>query len=584
MRIIRELKWFFKKEKKAYIIGILSLVVIAVCNLLPPKIMGNIVDRINSQQLTKQELLLDIIFLVILALSTYALRYVWRICIFGASFRLEKSMRQDLFDHFTKMSPTFFHEHRTGDLMAHATNDLKAIQRVAGGGILQFADALITGISTLCAMAFFVNWKLTIIAVIPMPLMMIGARFLGKKIHAVFYKAQEAFSNLNDKTHESINGIKVTKTFGQEKEEIDVFKEQTNDVFKKNMAVSYYDAAFDPLITVIIMICFVAVLLVGALFIQDGTLTIGDLVTFISYIHTLVWPMLAFGFLYNTIERGNVSYERIEKLLSIPQDIKNIEHPICEIPSGDIVVNIGEFHYPEDTNTTILKDIQLHLKQGSTLGIVGMTGSGKTTLLKLLLRDYDSYLGEISINHQNIKNYELGHLHQSIGYVPQDQFLFSATVKENICFGKPDASDQEIMEAAKKANIHEDILGFSKQYDTVVGERGVSLSGGQKQRIAIARALLLNPELLILDDSLSAVDAKTEEAILHNLKTARKNKTTIISAHRLSAIKHAQEIIVLHNGEISERGTHLELLKNDGWYLDIFERQEFSKGATIHHG
>lgn len=292
--------------------------------------------------------------------------------------------------------------------------------------------------------------------------------------------------------------------------------------------------------------------------------------------------MIALGFLFNVLERGNVSYGRISKLFNVKPDIKNSDNPIYTIPSGDIQIDVERFYYPDDETTDILKDIHITLNQGNTLGLVGMTGSSKTSLIRLLLRDYDSYEGKITINDIDIKEYDIECLHQSIGYVPQDQFLFSATIAENIAFGKADATREEIIEVAKIANIHDDIEGFELGYETIVGERGVSLSGGQRQRIAIARALLLNPELLILDDSLSAVDAKTEEGILEGLKKTRQNKTTIIAAHRLSAIKHANEIVVLKNGLISERGTHQQLLENKGWYFDIFERQEFSKDGDTY--
>ena len=576
MKIFIGLKWFFKKEKKSYFIGILSLGAVAFLNLLSPKIMGDIVDNINKQTLTKTALIYNLVSLILIAVAIYLSRYIWRIFIFGASFRLERSLRQSLFEHFTKMSSTFFHEHRTGDLMAHATNDLKAIQRVAGGGILMLADALITGISTLLAMALFVNWKLTLIAIVPMPLMIIGSQYLSKKIHNAFIKAQEAFSSLNDRTHESVNGIKVVKTFGQEKEEIEVFKNQTEDVYKKNMLVSYFDAAFDPMITIVFLLSFIFVIIASSYFIKNGEMTLGNLTTFISYTYILIWPMLAFGFLYNIIERGNVSYDRIKVLMDIKADINNIEKPIKVIPNGNIKVNIKSFNYPNNQEVK-LQNINFELLKGETLGLVGKTGSGKTTLIKLLLRDYDNYKGNIQLDNEDIKNYEISHLHQSIGYVPQDQFLFSASIMDNIRFGKMEAKMEDVIKVAKIACVHDDIMGFANQYETMVGERGISLSGGQKQRIAIARALLLNPELLILDDSLSAVDAKTEEAILTTLKETRKDKTTIIAAHRLSAIKHSQEILVLEDGHIIERGKHQELIESKGWYSTIFNKQEFSK-------
>ncbi|MFV0394489.1 MAG: ABC transporter ATP-binding protein [Coprobacillaceae bacterium] len=580
MRIFKELGWFFKEEKWSYFWGIAALFVIAILNLIPPLIMGELIDLIDTNTLTTNTLITTLVYIILLAFIVYALRYVWRICIFGASFRLERKMRSNLFVHFTKMSSSFYHEHRVGDLMAHATNDLKSVQRVAGGGILQFADALLTGISVIIAMAVSINWKLTIIALLPMPLMIIGSQVLSKKLHTTFTKAQEAFSSMNNRTHEAVSGIKVTKTFGQEEAEIRRFGEETEDVYQKNMAVTKYDAAFDPLITIVIVLCFIFVFIAGAIFIDNGDITIGQLVAFVNYIHLLVWPMLAFGFLYNTVERGNVSYERIKTLLNIEADIKNKENAITIPPKGNLVVKLDSYIYP-DEELPVLQNINFSLKQGETLGIVGKTGAGKTTLIKLLLREYDS-LGRILYDGKDIKEYHLDTLHQCIGYVPQDQFLFSTTIEDNIRFGNMDASIKEVQEAARIACVHEDIMGFEEQYQTIIGERGVSLSGGQKQRIAIARALLLNPEILILDDALSAVDAKTEEAILDALKKNRQNKTTIIVAHRLSAIKHAKLILVLEEGKIEERGDHPTLIKNNGWYADIFNKQELFRVVKQH--
>lgn len=580
MRIFKELGWFFKEEKWSYFWGIIALLIIAILNLIPPLIMGELIDLIDSGTLTSPKLITMLLYIIVLAFIVYALRYVWRICIFGAAFRLERNMRGSLFKHFTKMDSTFYHEHRVGDLMAHATNDLKSVQRVAGGGVLQLADALMTGIFVIAAMAFTIHWKLTVVALLPMPIMIIGSQILSKKLHITFAKAQEAFSDMNNRTHEAVSGIKVTKTFGQEEAEIQRFKEETEDVYQKNMAVTKYDAAFDPLIMIVIVLCFILVFLVGALLIKDGELTIGQLVAFVSYTHLLIWPMLAFGFLYNTVERGNVSYERIKTLFKMQSDIKNIEQPILIKPKGNIQVDIGSYTYPNE-EVPVLQNINFTLQQGETLGIVGKTGSGKTTLIKLLLRDYDTS-GTILYDGHDIKEYHLDTLHQTIGYVPQDQFLFSTTIEDNIRFGNIEASLEEVQQAAKIACVHEDIMGFEEAYKTIIGERGVSLSGGQKQRIAIARALLLNPEILILDDALSAVDAKTEESILEALKNNRQHKTTIIVAHRLSAINHARLILVLEEGRIEERGNHASLLNNQGWYAEIFSKQELYKEVEQH--
>ena len=580
MRIFKDLGWFFKEEKRSYIWGVGALLIIALANLYPPILMGNLIDAIDANTLTYASLIWTILCLIVLAFIVYALRYVWRICIFGASFRLERNMRNALFVQFTKMSSTFYHQHRVGDLMAHATNDLRAVQRVAGIGVLQFVDALLSGLIVIIAMGVTINWRLTFIALLPMPIMVIGSQMLSKKLHSTFMKAQEAFSDMNNRTYESVTGIKVTKTFGQEEAEMKRFKKETEEVYHKNMKVSKYDAAFEPVIIIVIALCFILVFIVGALYINNGQITIGQLITFINYIYLLIWPMLAFGYLYNNVERGNVSYKRIHQLLSIKPDITSKNQANTNIIQGSIEVTIDTYGYPEEEEP-VLQDIHFTLEQGETLGLVGKTGAGKTSLIKLLLREYDSQ-GKILYDGLDIKEYHLNTLHQAIGYVPQDQFLFSTTIENNIRFGNMKATFEEVQAAAKIACIDDDILSFEEQYQTVIGERGVSLSGGQKQRIAIARALLLNPQILILDDALSAVDAKTEEAILEALKQNRKNKTTIIVAHRLRSIKHAQLILVLENGHIVERGNHVTLIKNKGWYTGIFRKQETYKGGEAH--
>ena len=580
MQIFKKLSWFFKQEKKSYFGGIFALTVIAVLNLFPPMIMGGIIDQIEFNELTYESIMVSAVILVINAFIMFFMRYLWRICIFGASFRLERILRFRLFEHFTKMSADFFQKYRVGDLMAHATNDLRSIQRLAGLGVLQLADALISGGLVLIAMIVFVDLKLTLITLIPMPFMIIGSQIIGKRLHTTFNAAQQAFSSMNNRTHESVAGIKVTKTFGQEKEEIESFREETYDVYKKNMNTVIYDAAFDPMIEIIVVACYVLLFIFGARMIQSGDVTLGNLVAMVNYMYMLIWPMLAFGFLYNNIERGNVSYGRIEELLNIKSQIQNVENPIEEIPTGDILFKVHSFAYSQK-DSPVLENIKFELKQYQTLGIAGKTGSGKTTLVKLLLREYDHYEGTICFGNNEIYKYDVNQYHKAFGYVPQDQFLFSTTVADNIRFGCMDTSMEDVMAAAKMASVHKDIEEFSQGYETLIGERGVSLSGGQKQRIAIARALLLNPEVLVLDDSLSAVDAKTEEYILEELKKNRQNKTTIILAHRFSAIKHADLILVLEEGKVKEQGTHNELISQNGWYAYINSQQELYQGGDM---
>ncbi|MEI5991781.1 ABC transporter ATP-binding protein/peptidase [Enterococcus termitis] len=573
MSIFKKLGWFFKQEKKSYIIGVFSLVMVALVQLVPPKVIGIVVDKIADKNLTIKPILFWVGVLLAAALAQYIFRYIWRIYIWGSAARLEKDLRRQLFHHFTKMDSVFYQKYRTGDLMAHATNDLNAIQNVAGAGILTFADSLITGGATIIAMILFVDWRLTLIALIPLPLLAVTSRVLGSKLHDAFRDSQAAFSTINDKTQESITGMKVIKTFGQEQENIQDFTEKIDDAIVKNKRVNFLDALFDPFITLIIGISYVLTIIMGGRFIMEGTITIGQLISFISYIGMLVWPMFAIGRLFNVLERGNASYDRVNELLHEKTHIIEKKDAIQTPAKGRLSMEIAQFTYPKDDHAT-LEQIKFTVGVGETLGIVGKTGAGKTTILKLLMREYDHYQGRVMFGEHNSKDYSLDALMHSIGYVPQDHFLFSMTVRDNIRFADPDFTESQVEQAAEMAFINNEIKAFPKGYDTLVGERGVSLSGGQKQRISIARALILDPELLILDDALSAVDAKTEEAILSNLKEARKEKTTIIAAHRLSSVMHAKEIIVLDEGKIIERGTHQELLRLAGWYKRMWDKQQ----------
>lgn len=573
MSIFRKLGWFFKEEKKHYIIGVLSLMVVAIVQLVPPKVIGIIIDKIAEDRVDLNSVLLWVGLLLLSAVAQYTFRFIWRTNIWGSAARLERSLRRQLFQHFTQMDHLFYQKFRTGDLMAHATNDLSAIQNVAGAGILTFADSIITGGMTIIAMIIFVDWRLTLIALIPLPLLAVASRVLGSKLHDAFRSSQAAFSDINDKAQESITGMKVIKTFGQEKEDIAEFNTKVNQAIKKNGRVNFLEALFDPTITIIIGLSYVLTMIVGGQFILKDVVTVGQLVTFVSYIGMLVWPMFAIGRLFNVLERGNASYDRVSDLLREKTHIVEAFNARKSPAKGSISIDIEAFIYP-NAEVAALKNINVTINEGDVLGIVGKTGAGKTTLLKLLMREYDNYEGNITFDKDDIKHYTLDALLQSIGYVPQDHFLFSMNIADNIRFADPMLSQEKVEEAADLAAIHQDIEQFTEGYETMVGERGVSLSGGQKQRISIARALITNPELLILDDALSAVDAKTEEGILSKLKQHRQNKTTIITAHRLSSVMHAQEILVLDEGRITERGTHEQLLAAKGWYQKMWEKQQ----------
>lgn len=576
MKVFLKLGWFFKERKYQYTVGLLMLVLVAILQLVPPKIIGFTIDEIGARTLTKAGLFKWLAIIIGVAIAMYILRYYWRQMIFGSSNLLARTLREKLHRHFTQMSPSFYQKNRVGDLMAHATNDISAVQQTAGGGVLTLFDSLTTGGFVILAMAITIDWRLTLIALIPMPLVALSTSYYGKLLHERFRHAQAAFSDLNDKTQESISGMKVLKTFGQQQEDVADFTKLSDEVVEKNMRVAKVDSLFDPTISFVVGLSFMLSLGFGTKFILEDAMTVGDLVTFTTYLSILIWPMLAIGMLFNIVERGSVSYDRIERILNTPIEIDDKIDAIEENPSGDLLFNVTSFTFPGNAAPT-LHDVHFELKRGETLGIVGKTGAGKTSILKLLLREFEGYEGTIQFGEHNINDYKKSSLRQAIGYVPQDHFLFSATLYSNIAFANPRASMEEVRAAAALANIDEDIMSFTDGYDTIVGERGVSLSGGQKQRISIARALLMKPELLILDDSLSAVDARTEEAILHALKEERKNATTIITSHRLSAIQQAHVIIVVDEGTIIEKGTHEQLMALEGSYYEMYQLQQLEQ-------
>ena len=571
MSIIQKLWWFFKLEKRRYLVGIVALVLVSVLNLIPPMVMGRVIDAITSGRLTQDELLLHLFYLLLAAFGMYYLRYVWRMYILGTSYRLGQIMRSRLFEHFTKMSPAFYQNYRTGDLMAHATNDINALTRLAGGGVMSAVDASITALVTLLTMLFSISWQMTLVAILPLPFMAYATSRLGRKTHKAFGESQAAFSELNNKVQESVSGIKVTKSFGYQSDELASFQLVNDLTFQKNLQTMKYDSLFDPMVLLFVGSSYALTLLVGAFMVQAGQVTVGNLVTFISYLDMLVWPLMAIGFLFNITQRGKVSYQRIESLLSQESPVKDPESPLDGIENGRLDYAIDRFAF-EDEET--LKDIHFSLEKGQTLGLVGQTGSGKTALIKLLLREYDVDQGAIYLNGHDIRDYRLADLRSLMGYVPQDQFLFASSILDNIRFGNPDLPFSEVEEATKLAQVYQDIQAMPEGFDTVIGEKGVSLSGGQKQRLAMSRAMILNPDILILDDSLSAVDAKTEFAIIDNLKETRRDKTTIITAHRLSAVVHADLILVMQDGRIIERGTHEDLLALDGWYAQTYQSQQ----------
>ena len=566
MDIFIKLSWFFKKYKKRYFLGILFLILTSFANLIPPLALGRMAELLNQGKISWLDFFINVLGIIVAALFLYMFRLGWRSQLWGGAQILARDLTTKLYWHFLKMDRTFYQRHRTGDLMAHATNDITAIQFVAGDGVLALVDAVFTGGTTLIAMMIFVDWRLTLIAMIPMPLLALMARFLGTKLHEAYRHSQE-----------SITGIKVLKTFGQAQEDIAAFDKMTYDTIRINKRVFKIDSLYDPLTTLIIGFTYIITIIVGGQMVQTNEINIGQLVSFVAYIASLEWPMFAIGYLFNLIERGSASYKRVMSLLSEKSLIKDqVDHTVDKI-TGNLEVNIDKFKYPDEKNRLALQKINFNLKPGQTLGLVGKVGAGKSTIIELLMRDFDNYQGQIKLAGKNIKDIALDSYLGEISYVPQDNFLFSVSIADNIRFAEPEASLDQIRQAAQEAALDTDIMLFPNKYDTLVGENGVSLSGGQKQRLAIARALIKDSQILILDDALSAVDAKTEKSILNNLQKCRKDKTTIIAAHRLSSVMKADLILVLKDGQVIERGTHDQLLAENGWYKEMWDRQELEK-------
>lgn len=571
---IKKLMWFFKDHWKRYSIAIILLLIANVVEVLPPWIVGQTIDKISDRSLTEQIYhQLVIIFIIVLFLS-YIVNYIWRTLIFSGSQILESIMRRKLMQKFLSMSPTFFEKNRTGDLMAKSTNDLNQIRNTAGIGILTLIDSTTFMGTIILTMGITVSWKLTLFALIPLPLLAILEIELGKRIHKRYLVSQKSFGDMNDSVLESIEGVRVTRAYVQEDKLNKDFKNMTESVVEKFMNVEKMDAFFQPITIIITAMSQVIGIGYGAFLVNSGEMTIGGLISFTVYLNMLVWPMFSVGILINIMQRGNASIDRVEETLNEAETVLDVENK--GIPSHDIGMNSVVFKYPSSESIN-LNNINIILGKGETLGIVGATGSGKTTLIKQILKEYPTGDGEIVLGETNINQISKSDLRSLIGYVSQENILFSRSIRDNIRFGKSDATDNEIEEAIKLAYFEKDIERLPQGLETLVGEKGIAISGGQKQRIAIARALIMDPKILILDDALSAVDAKTEKKIIQNIQKYRQGKTTIIATHRLSGVKHANQIVVMDHGEITESGTHDQLLQMNGWYKSQFERQRLKE-------
>ncbi len=581
MDLFFKLGWYFKSQWRRYAAAVTMLIGVDLLEMSIPWITGRIIDHVVEGTLRPDLLWRFVLALCGIGVAVYVMRYLWRILLFYSSFHLAEIMRRRLYEHFTRMSPRFFREHRTGDLMARATNDISALEMTAGEGVLSGIDGLVTGILVIGIMTSMISWELTLLALLPFPFMAWYFMRIGERLHAGFRDAQERFSDLNDRVQESVSGIRMVRAFGLEQKEDRDFLQVADRAADANMRVAATDSLYDPAIFITVGSSFLLCIGAGAFLIEREQLTLGQLTSFTMYLGFLIWPMFAYGWLLNILERGSAAWERIDALLRTPSPVAD-QGVLNEIVDSSIRIDIASFQYP-GTQTPALHDVHFLVPSGRMLGVVGATGAGKSTLISLLLRQDEGEHCQIRVGGRPVQQYSLAALHASIALVPQDPFLFTATIAENIALGRPDASLAQIRDVAALAAIDQDIQRFPQGYDTLVGERGITLSGGQKQRIAIARALLLDAPILILDDALSAVDVATERSILSHLQAARAGRTTLVLCHRLSAVEDADQIIVLSHGTVTERGTHASLLALGGWYARMFEYQQLERVVEAGH-
>ncbi|ELB2103266.1 ATP-binding cassette domain-containing protein [Vibrio parahaemolyticus] len=575
MRIFWQLRWYFRQKWKHYVGSILLFAVISTLQLVPPKAVGVIVDGVVDNTLETNTLIMWLLGLIVLLFTIYGCRILWRIWLFGASWELGTILRNRLYRHLSTQPPRFFERYKTGDLMARGTNDVRNIVMTAGEGVLTAADSVITGIAVLIIMVTQVSWKLTVMALLPMPFLAVIIFFIVRILHQRFRVAQEAFSSMSDMTQESLNGVRMLRAFGLENQEQQRFEDVVDDTGAKNIAVARVDARFDPAIQLTIGLSFLLSVAAGAYLVDKGEITLGDLTAFTMYLGLMIWPMLAFAFLFNILERGSAAWNRLQEIFDEQPEIIGGTQPLDDKPLP-LHIKIDAFHWSKELPPA-LAAVDVTLEPGKMLGIAGPIGSGKSTLLSLLLRQHDLENGTIQFGDVKIKDAILPQWRNRFAVVNQSPFLFSKSIFDNIALGNPQATQEQVYQAAKFACIHDDIKKFPDGYQTEVGEKGITLSGGQKQRIAIARAMLLNAQVLVLDDALSAVDGRTEHQILKNLETHYRDQALIVIAHRLTALEAADEIIVLNHGHVTERGKHHSLLEHQGWYAEMFQYQKLEQ-------
>lgn len=571
MQLFRQLAWFFRANQRTYFVALSMLAGVALLSAATPYLIGLTIDQLLTDQALSQPVENYLFLLLGMGVLIYLLRVGWRQILFGTSYRLGGILRQRFYQRLTRLGPAFYSQQSTGDLMAKATNDIDAIELAAGEGVLSGFDGALTFILVLAMMLIAIDWRLTLIALLPFPLMGYGFYRISRKVHHHFQDSLERFSDLNDQTQQAIAGIRLVKAMGREQAEAQSFNRIAETAARSNYQVARYEALYEPVIYLCLTSSLLQILGVGGWLVWQDELSVGKLASISIYLGQLIWPMWAFGWLLNIVERGSAAMKRVETLLDTPDSIPDQG----TTPPSDSGITVSDLSFSySTTGPVVLNNLSFDLQPGKQLGIAGPTGAGKTTLIQLLMRHWESGSSEIQLGGVNLQDLPLQTLRGHFAYVPQDSFLFSLSIADNIALARPDATQAQIEDAARIAALHDDISRFPDGYQTQVGERGITLSGGQRQRLAIARALITDAPILILDDALSAVDVHTEQQILQHLRDHSHARSLIIIGHRLSAIEDADEILVLNHGRISEHGDHNQLIEHDGWYSRMWTYQQ----------
>ncbi len=566
------IKSFLKKYWWRYVVGSVFLIVVDILMIMVPRITGIVIDTLRATPDDLSTVRVLLLGIVGIAFGLFFSRFFWRVFIMGAARRFEYFSKEVLFDKLLSLPASYYDRTRVGDLMARFTNDVNAMRMAFGPAIVMMVDGFFLTAITIIAMGSFVNWNLTLLSVAPLPALAFVATFFGRMIHRRFRAVQEAFSDVTDTAEESIAGVRVVKSYGIEQLRSKTMEGISNNYVAKNMALVKIWGMFFPMIQGLAMLGVVIAIFFGGRMVILGSITLGEFVTFVGYLGMLIWPIAAFGWVLNIIQRGRASYRRLKEIIEEKSDVKTVNPVKIRKLRGHIVFDNLTFTYPAGRESSLM-DVSLEIKAGSKVALVGTTGSGKSTIGKLLGRVYPVLEGKIMIDGIDITRLDPEIIRDNIAYVPQETFLFSDTVRNNIAFAVDGVDKEKVEKYAKIAAVHNDIKGFSKGYDTIVGERGVTLSGGQKQRIAIARALMKEAPVIFLDDCLSAVDTETEARILKSLQNSGIERTIIVISHRLKAVVDSDVIYVMHDGKVLEQGTHSELLENYGLYRKMYERQ-----------